>query len=116
MPRRRKSGGLLGGLWELPGGNLSAGEEPSKAVLRLLRENLALEVGEIAPAGRVRHTFTHRQLTLHVFRAAARAGRTRRTGYAQHRWIAPHSFRALAHATVTRKVLAELGENGAEDE
>lgn len=106
---KREAGGLLGGLWELPGGDLSAGERPVAGARRLLAERLGLEAEGLAKAGRVVHGFTHRELTLHVLRGEAAPGRLRRRGFAEHRWLAPDALRALPSATVTRKALAVLG-------
>jgi A/G-specific adenine glycosylase len=107
---RREAGGLLGGLWELPGGDLGPKERPGDGVPRLLQERLGITAEQVAAAGRVKHAFTHRDLTLHVFRASALPGRVRRQGLAQHRWVPRAAFRALPRATVTRKAFAALGE------
>ena len=106
---KREAGGLLGGLWELPGGDLDPREKPIPGARRLLAERLGLGVEALSNAGRVVHGFTHRELTLHVLRGEAAAGRLRRRGFAQHRWLTPDALRALPCATVTRKALAVLG-------
>ena len=41
---QRPEGGLLGGLWELPGGDLQPGETPEAGLRRCLAESLGLEV------------------------------------------------------------------------
>ena len=105
---RRESGGLLGGLWELPGGDLEPGEKPADAARRALRAKLGLEVASLSRAGQVRHLFTHRDLTLHVLRGEALPGRVRREGIAEHRWLVADRVAELASATVTRKALALL--------
>jgi A/G-specific adenine glycosylase len=104
---KREAGGLLGGLWELPGGDLEDGEKPEDGAQRLLGHHLGLSVSGLSRAGRVKHVFTHRALTLHVLRAEAE-GRVRRRGLARHRWLSANDMRELATATVTRKALGVL--------
>ena len=105
---KREAGGLLGGLWELPGGDLGRGEEPADGARRLLAESLGLRATHLESAGRVGHVFTHRSLTLHLLRGRAAPGRTRRRGFAEHRWISGDAVAELPSATVTRKALAIL--------
>jgi A/G-specific adenine glycosylase len=103
---KRAAGGLLGGLWELPGGDLAPRENPLDGARRLLDEGLGLSASNIRTVGRVKHAFTHRDLTLHVLEAEASPGRLRRRGFAEHRWLAAEAFHDLPAATVTRKALA----------
>jgi A/G-specific adenine glycosylase len=103
---KREAGGLLGGLWELPGGDLDRGEKPADGVRRLLGERLGLAASNLRRAGQVKHVFTHRSLTLHVLRAEAEAGRLQRRGFTAHRWLHPNALRDLPSASVTRKAVA----------
>jgi len=105
---KREAGALLGGLWELPGGDLDAGEKPADGAARLLEAGLGLHVEAIRGAGRVQHEFTHRRLTLHLLRAEAVPGRVRRRGFSEHRWLSPSGLRELPCATLTRKALEAL--------
>jgi A/G-specific adenine glycosylase len=105
---RRPPRGLLGGLWELPGGDLARREDPSAGLVRNLRERVGLSVSKPQYIGAVEHLFTHRKLRLHVFRSDPPTGRTRLDGFDAHRWLSPTSLRALPHAAVTRKALALL--------
>jgi len=110
---RRPEGGLLGGLWELPGGELEAGESPDQGLRRCLLESLGLAMGEIVPTGEIEHLFSHRRLRLHVFRAQGVTGRVRCRGFEEHRWLSPDALAALPHGGPTRKALALLGEASA---
>ncbi len=107
---RRPEGGLLGGLWELPGGDLELSEAPADGLRRCLAESLGLEAAGLEAAGTVEHLFSHRRLRLHVFRAASVSGRVKRSGFDAHRWLAPSGLAALPHGGPTRKALALLGE------
>ena len=64
---QRPLDGLLGGLWEFPGGKREADESLPDCLARELREELAIEVeiGELFT--KVNHAFTHFRITLHAF-------------------------------------------------
>jgi A/G-specific adenine glycosylase len=100
---RRPSGGLLGRLWDLPGGELAPGKSPAAGLKRALRDRVGLVVTRVSRVGKVEHAFTHRKLTLHVYRCNTPAGRTRLVGFDDHRWLSPHAIPTLPHGTVTAK-------------
>ena len=64
---QRPLDGLLGGLWEFPGGKQEKGETLEACLKRELREELAIEVDVNAFFVKVRHAFTHFKITLHAF-------------------------------------------------
>lgn len=97
--------GLLGGLWELPGGELLAGEDPASGMVRSLRERTGLAVPGVDALGEVEHVFTHLRLTLHVFRCKPPSGRVRLAGFDRHRWVSERSFAALPQGGANRKAL-----------
>ena len=96
---RRPSKGLLGGLWELPS---VAGDRP-EALLASLRERTGLRAQAAEELGRVRHTFTHRALTLHVVRLGRPSGRLRPGSDA--RWCSPRELRELPLSALMKKTL-----------
>jgi len=104
---RRPPGGLLGGLWELPGGTVRRGEAPRDALCRAIRDQTGLELAELRAAGSVEHTFTHRQLHLQLFDCSG-GGRLRPRELDAHRWLTPAAFRGLAQGALTRKALTCL--------
>jgi A/G-specific adenine glycosylase len=113
---RRPPSGLLGGLWELPGGDLHPGEAPGAGLRRLLRERVGLQALRPRAAGLVEHAFTHRRLRLHLYRCDTRPGRVHLAGFDAHRWLVPAALRRLPHGAVTRKALALLGPGRAAEE
>jgi A/G-specific adenine glycosylase len=105
---QRPAEGLLGGLWELPGGDLLADEEPASALSRCLRERMGLDVPGADELGTIEHVFSHLHMRVHVFRCKAPEGRVRRRDFAAHRWLAPDAIDALAIGGPTRKALRLL--------
>jgi A/G-specific adenine glycosylase len=105
---QRPQRGLLGGLWELPGGDLHDGESPARALARAVRDGLDLAVSAVEPVGAIEHAFTHRLLRVHVYRGAVRAGRVRRAGWDAHRWVSRSALAALPLGGPARKALALL--------
>ncbi len=70
--RRRAPGGLLGGLWEFPGGKIEPGETPAQAARREVREETGLEVDDLRFLMRVEHAYTRFLVNLHAFTAVRR--------------------------------------------
>ena len=102
---QRPAEGLLGGMWELPGGDLLPEEEPASGLTRTLRERVGLDVPGADELGHVEHVFSHLRMTLHVFRCKPPTGRLRRKDFAAHRWVAPGAIEELAIGGPTRKAL-----------
>jgi A/G-specific adenine glycosylase len=65
---QRPPDGLLGGLWEFPGGTLEENDADLVACLqREIREELGVNVVVGQPFGVFRHAYTHFKITLHAF-------------------------------------------------
>ncbi len=105
---QRPPRGLLGGLWELPGGELARGEKPEQGLRRALRERVGLELTSARRVGSVEHVFSHRRLQLHVFRCGEVRGRTRLSDYHEHRWLPASQLLSLPHAALMVKAAALL--------
>ena len=64
---QRPAEGLLGGLWEFPGGKQEPGETLAQCLVRELHEELAIEVAVGDHFISVDHAFTHFKITLHAY-------------------------------------------------
>lgn len=86
---RRPAEGLLGGLWEFPGGKVEGGESPEEAVRRELREEMEVDVAVEGLLGRVDHTYSHFRITLHAHHARLLDGTPRARSATAWRWAEP---------------------------
>jgi A/G-specific adenine glycosylase len=72
---QRPPEGLLGGLWEFPGGTMEPGDADLVACLRReIREELGVNLHVEAPFGSYEHAYTHFKITLHAFICRLDAG------------------------------------------
>jgi A/G-specific adenine glycosylase len=64
---KRPSKGLLGGLWEFPGGKQEPGESLEECIKREIHEELDITIEVTGPFGIYKHAYTHFKVTLHAF-------------------------------------------------
>jgi len=103
--------GLLGGLWEFPGGKVQPGETSADAARRELREEVGVEVGPLRPLITVRHAYTHFRITMHVFEGRHRAGRARPLVCQAVRWVHPDELAQYAFPKANQAIIANLRES-----
>jgi A/G-specific adenine glycosylase len=102
---RRPEGGLLGGLWEFPGGKLEAGENHTQALLREAREELGVRIAVGGLVASVNHAYSHFKVTLHVYRCTLKSGRPCARAHTKLRWTAPAEFERFAFPKANHKFL-----------
>jgi A/G-specific adenine glycosylase len=106
---QRPEKGLLGGLWEFPGGKREMGESLAECLIREIREELSLEIEvEEEPFIKVNHAYSHFRITLHCFFGRRLSGRIRLNGVKDYRWVLPSELPAYAFPRADQKVIAYL--------
>lgn len=105
---QRPPDGLLGSLWEFPGGKQEAGETLPECLKRELREELGIEVevGELFVV--VRHGFTHFKITLHAFTCRYLSGAPQKLGVQDWAWVTLDAMRQYTFGKADRDVIQAL--------
>lgn len=109
--RRRPMEGLLGGLWEFPGGEAkSCPSDAFKKVLSALFQEKNSNLLQPIPCMTIRHAFTHFRMTLHVF---LYRGRTHvKNGSGEMRWVLPEQLEEYPFPSAYQKIVRALTEKG----
>ena len=105
---QRQLDGLLGGLWEFPGGEIADGETAEEACVRNIAEVVNLSVRNVRYLKRVRHAFTHFKIVVDVFQCDYAAGEVMLNGPRDAKWVAVSALRDYPLPRATHKFLDEL--------
>lgn len=84
---QRQPDGLLGGLWEFPGGRVGPGENAEQACLRKIKQKINLEVEISGFLTRINHAYTHFKIIMDIFDCFFLNGTIALNGPADYRWI-----------------------------
>lgn len=101
---RRPEGGLLGGLWEFPGGKCRRGESLTACLRRELREELEIEVAVGDSLGVFDHAYTHFRVRVHAFECRILGGSLRAAEHTAIRWPRPSALGRYPMGKVARRI------------
>jgi A/G-specific adenine glycosylase len=106
---QRPLGGLLGGLWEFPGGKALPGELLIACLQREIREELGIEITVGRSLGVYRHAYTHFRITLHAFDCEPSNGTEPRPLQVNDlRWVQPSRLSDYPMGKIDRQIAAEI--------
>lgn len=105
---KRKPEGLLGGLWEFPGGKKKKSETLKQAVTREVREEVGIEVNVGHRLMIVRHAYSHFKIVLHAYLCEYKSGTAVPLGCDAVKWVTVRQLPRYAFPAANQKILAKL--------
>ncbi|MCP9881696.1 A/G-specific adenine glycosylase [Cyanobium sp. Alchichica 3B3-8F6] len=105
---QRLNEGLLGGLWEFPGGKQEPGEAIAATIARELREELAIEVAVGEELITVEHAYSHKKLRFVVHLCTWRSGEPQPLASQQVRWVRPEQLGDFPFPAANARIIAAL--------
>ncbi|MDX1429662.1 MAG: (deoxy)nucleoside triphosphate pyrophosphohydrolase, partial [Rhodothermales bacterium] len=104
--QRRPEDGLLGGLWELPGGKIRDGETAHEACLREVMEEVGVAVTIDEQLSVVRHAYSHFKVVITPFTCSVSGPMP--IDHKESKWVEREDVGRFAMPMATRKVLRML--------
>lgn len=108
---RRRPEGLLGGLWEFPGGKIELGETIEDCIKREIKEELGIgiEVGEHLIT--IDHTYTHLRVSLTVHHCRYLTGDPMPIECDEIRWVTLDEIDQFPFPIANAQIIAALRQN-----
>lgn len=100
----------MGGLWEFPGGKLEKGESPEDALIRELREELAIETQEacLAPLTFASFSYESFHLLMPLFVCRKWQGTPQALEHQALKWVRPQKLRDYDMPPADEPLIAHL--------
>lgn len=105
---KRPENGLLGGLWELPGGKMEPGETLSQCVEREIAGKFNVQVKARQMFKKVNHAYTHFRITLHAFQCDYLRGQLAPEKAVEAKWVSPSDLKNYAFARSSKRIIEAL--------
>jgi A/G-specific adenine glycosylase len=110
---RRPSKGLLGGLWEFPGGKVEPGEELPDGLMREIREELGTNILVGEAFGIYEHAYTHFRVTLHAYICSLIGQEPQPLEASELRWVSPPELAQFPMGKIDRSISHRIAQNPA---
>jgi len=106
--QQRAKGGLMGGLWEFPGGKKEKGESNEDCLKREIKEELGTNITILDKAMTIKHTYTQFRVALHVFNCRLNGQRLKPMGCEQWKWVSPAKLDTYPFPAANVKIVKYL--------
>jgi len=101
---QRPPAGLLGGMWEFPGGKVEPGEDLVEGLKREICEELGVDIRVGASLGVYQHAYTHFRVTLHAFLCELNGSMPQSLYHDQIKWSRVASLNEYPMGKIDRQI------------
>lgn len=101
---KRPANGLLGGMWEFPGGKQEPGETLPECLARELREELDIDVAVGEEMGVFKHAYSHFRVVLHALKCEIVNGEPRPLASDGLEWVPVEKLGEYAMGKIDRMI------------
>jgi A/G-specific adenine glycosylase len=108
---QRPAQGLLGGMWEFPGGKVEPGEDLAASLKREIREELGADIKIGLSFGTYQHAYTHFRVTLHAFLCELNGSQPRPLFHTSLAWSDLDSLHEYPMGKIDRQIADRLFSN-----
>lgn len=105
---RRRPQGLLGGLWEFPGGKIECGETVEECIKREIKEELAIDIEVCDRLVTIDHAYSHFRVTLNVFHCRHLSGIPQPIECDEIRWVTLEEIDQFPFPKANTQIIAAL--------
>ena len=105
---RRPPSGLLGGLWEFPGGKVEPGESIEDCIRREIQEELGITIRVGEHLITVNHAYSHFKVTLEVYHCYHETGEPQTIACDEIRWVTLPELRQFPFPKANTDIIQAL--------
>ena len=105
---KRRENGLLGGLWEFPGGKIEKGENARNCIIREIKEELGVEIKPTSFLKQINHAYTHFSITMDAYSCEYLHGTPKALGCDNWKWINPEEIKLLPFPKANHKLFDKI--------
>ena len=109
---RRRPEGLLGGLWEFPGGKIEQGETVEECIKREIQEELGIEIEVGDRLITINHAYSHFSVTLTVHHCRHLTGVPQPIESDEIRWVTLDEIDQFPFPKANSQIIAALRQEG----
>jgi A/G-specific adenine glycosylase len=105
---KRPNNGLLGGLWEFPGGKIKTNESSQQCVIREIKEELNIKIRIQKKIHQIQHAYSHFSITMHAYNCQFIKGNLKLLGCTDFKWINPGDIEKFAFPKANHKIFNKI--------